>query len=186
VCEDDPAVEPTTREGNPLMKRSILAVMTALLMMLGAVACGGSDDVASGESGDRASSASDEGAVDTTDLDDELDELKEDLGDIADDLGDDVGEALDNVPGLADGCIEVSTAYASLGAGMLDGSELAQDLSDMLDKFRDDIPEELEEPFSVIEDGFESAGADGVESIETPEFKAANDEITKWLEANCK
>ncbi len=100
-----------------------------------------------------------------------------------------------DIPGLAPGCLEVASAYASISLALLPalfgGTEgfNAGDLQKSLAELGSNVPEEIAPDISVLAAAAAAANgkslSDAAEVFNSSEFTAAQNNIDQWLTANC-
>ncbi len=109
---------------------------------------------------------------------------------------------------LDEGCAAAASYYALAGLGGLAAlggvseSEV-REYESTLDELRGDLPSELTDDIEIVTEAyrefFEAIGSDGVNllnpspelerasaNLDSPEVQSANDNITNWLEENCR
>jgi hypothetical protein len=100
-----------------------------------------------------------------------------------------------DIPGLAPGCLEVASAYASLSLALLPalfgGSEgfNAGDLQKSLGELSAKVPPELAPDIKVLTDAAAAANGksltEAADLFNSSEFTAAQNNIDQWLNTNC-
>ena len=100
-----------------------------------------------------------------------------------------------DIPGLKPGCLEVASAYASISLALLpalfggtDGFN-AGDLEKSLSELSSNVPEELAPDIKTLTDIATQANGksltDASQLFNTEQFTTAQNNIDKWLTANC-
>ena len=88
-----------------------------------------------------------------------------------------------NIEADATKCAELATAWGTLFIPGADGAKVKTQVEDM----KAQVPDSVKDDLTVIGDGV--AGADTpvalAEFLSTPEFTAANDNVTKYLTVEC-
>ena len=100
-----------------------------------------------------------------------------------------------DIPGLAPGCLEVASAYASISLALLPalfgGTEgfNAGDLQKSLSELGSNVPEELAPDISTLAAAAAAANgkslSEAAEVFNSSEFTTAQNNIDAWLTANC-
>jgi hypothetical protein len=131
-------------------------------------------------------------------------------GDAADDAGDDVDlptdeelEDLEDITGIDKACF--GAIYVSLGFfGAFSDDATAKEAEQYFAEARQDLPDDIVDDFDVVADAYKKAGdalaeydydftkaaADpdaqaALDELDSPEFQAASDNVTKWFDENC-
>lgn len=90
---------------------------------------------------------------------------------------------VDNIEADAAKCTELASTWATLFIPGADSSKVKQQVEDM----KAQVPDSVKDDLTVIGDGI-SGASDPVamaEFLATPEFTAANDNVTKYLTVEC-
>lgn len=100
-----------------------------------------------------------------------------------------------DVPGLAPGCVEVASAYASIALALLPalmggtGGYNAGELQGSLSQLSANVPEELAPDITTLSDAAAAANGKSLDEasklFDSNEFTTAQNNIDGWISANC-
>lgn len=91
---------------------------------------------------------------------------------------------VDNIQADAAKCTELAATWGTLFIPGADGAKAKQQVEDM----KAQVPDSVKDDLTVIGDGVAGASNDPMklaEFLSTPEFTAANDNVTKYLTVEC-
>ena len=153
--------------------RLVAAAALVAIVGLAAPACSGDDTVESGaqktseprEQSSDGSGGSDGGSSDST---------LPDFGDVAGDMGD---------------CLDAAGVYFTLALTAIQGEEGATKAQQQAEELKAQLPEDLQDDIDVVADTFgkiaQEGFLDGAGELNDPEFTAANQNITDYLQTTC-
>jgi hypothetical protein len=152
-----------------------------------------SQDAESSESaGGDSSTGNGSGSGSESDGSDETGGLEEEVQSMLDDAQESVTSLLEEADGAIEGvseCVDVSLAFGKLQAAALardDGPKQAQDAAEELKGL---VPEDLADDIDVISEAIGTMAEEGLTSgstaLSTPEYEAAMNEVTNYVESEC-
>lgn len=161
--------------------RLVAAVALVAIVGLAAPACSGDDTVESGaqktseprEQSSDGSGGSDSGSDSGSDGG-SSDSTLPDFGDVAGDMGD---------------CLDAAGVYFTLALTAIQGEEGATKAQQQAEELKAQLPEDLQDDIDVVADTFgkiaQEGFLDGAGELNDPEFTAANQNITDYLQTTC-
>jgi len=161
------------------MKTRLVATAALLALVgLAAPACSGDDTVDSGaqKTSDPREQSSDRsgGSDNGSDGGSSSDSTMPDFGDVAGDMGD---------------CLDAAGVYFTLALTAIQGEEGAAKAQQQAEELKAQLPEDLQDDIDVVADTFgkiaQEGFLDGAGELNDPEFTAANQNITDYLQSTC-
>ena len=168
---------------------SLVLAVSGTLVATGCSDDGSSQDSASSES-PRADTT--DGAGSESGGSDEPGSLQDEIDSMLDDAQESVTSLLDEADGAIDGvseCVDMSIAFGKLQAAALGGGEGADQAQSAAEDLKALVPEELGDDIDVIADAVGSVSSEGLTNggtaLSTPEYEAAMNELTTYIESEC-
>ena len=91
---------------------------------------------------------------------------------------------------LGDDCAKAYSTYISLAAAAFGSPEDAAKAQNELDQIKGKVPAKIQKDIQVLADGFSAIKTDGIvaagQKMDSPEFKAASDDLTAYFTNGCK
>ena len=183
-----------------MRSRARAVVLVPLIAVLGAgmllPACGG-DDSLEKTSEDRAgtdeqsSGAENEGSTDSEGDSGSGDESDSGSEDGSDDSIPDLDDLTESIPGLEQmgDCLEIAAAYGSLYFEALGGADGAEAALQKAEELKSVLPEDLYDDIDVVAEAIGEIAEEGLfsgsEALDSPEYQAADQAITEYLNEQC-
>jgi hypothetical protein len=158
------------------------------------VATGCSDDGSSQDSASSESPRADttDGAGSESGGSDEPGSLQDEIDSMLDDAQESVTSLLDEADGAIDGvseCVDMSIAFGKLQAAALGGGDGADQAQSAAEDLKALVPEDLGDDIDVIADAVGTISSEGLTNggtaLSTPEYEAAMNELTTYIESEC-
>jgi hypothetical protein len=168
---------------------SLVLAVSGTLVATGCSDDGSSQDSASSES-PRADTT--DGAGSESGGSDEPGSLQDEIDSMLDDAQESVTSLLDEADGAIDGvseCVDMSIAFGKLQAAALGGGEGADQAQSAAEDLKALVPEDLGDDIDVIADAVGTISSEGLTNggtaLSTPEYEAAMNELTTYIESEC-
>ncbi len=168
---------------------SLVLLVSGTLVATGCSDDGSSQDSASSES-PRADTT--DGAGSESGGSDEPGSLQDEIDSMLDDAQESVTSLLDEADGAIDGvseCVDMSIAFGKLQAAALGGGEGADQAQSAAEDLKALVPEDLGDDIDVIADAVGTISSEGLTNggtaLSTPEYEAAMNELTTYIESEC-
>ena len=176
------------------MRRFVL--LPLVLLASGALVVTGcsDDDGSSQDSGSSESSGADtaDGSGSEPGGSDDPGSVPDEIDAMLDDAQASVTSLLDEADGAIEGvseCVDLSIAFGKLQAAALGGGDGADQAQSAAEDLKALVPEDLGDDIDVIADAVGTISAEGLTNggtaLSTPEYEAAMNELTTYVESEC-
>lgn len=98
------------------------------------------------------------------------------------------GKPSNTIPDIGDECLQASTAFAAMTAGMT-GQDLPPEAEAQIEAARDSLPDDIRDDYDVFIDAFRTIESEGLvaagEKLASKDVQTAGENISKYIDEVC-